>query len=52
MIVIPNIHGRQFWRHAIQLWDGKEQVVFLGDYLDPYHNEGLSNDEAYEVPAT
>lgn len=46
MIVIPDIHGRQFWRHAAQQWDGKEQIIFLGDYLDPYPDENISYEEA------
>ena len=48
MIVIPDIHGRQFWRYAIKQCAGQEHIVFLGDYLDPYRDEGITNDEAFE----
>lgn len=35
--IIPDVHGRTFWRDAV----GKEgPKVFLGDYLDPYDDEG------------
>lgn len=45
MIIIPDIHGRTFWKQAIQ---GKEteDIVFLGDYLDPYSDEGISGADA------
>ena len=41
MIVIPDIHGRAFWRRAAMETAGKEHIVFLGDYLDPYPSEGI-----------
>lgn len=40
VLVIPDIHGREFWREVIV--DNLEQVdkiVFLGDYIDPYYDE-------------
>lgn len=48
MIVVPDVHGRQFWRKAAQECAGKEHIVFLGDYLDPYPDEGLGVEEAFE----
>lgn len=36
MIVIPDVHGRVFWRQAVNDYLGKESIIFLGDYLDPY----------------
>lgn len=41
MIVIPDVHGRTFWKEAVKNRKPRETVVFLGDYLDPYPNENL-----------
>lgn len=39
-LVIPDVHGRKFWRQAIVNNIGKvDKIIFLGDYLDPYQNE-------------
>ena len=35
MIIIPDIHGRNFWKEAIKGHED-EEIVFLGDYVDPY----------------
>lgn len=34
ILVIPDVHGRDFWKEPCREWEGK--VVFLGDYHDPY----------------
>lgn len=40
IMVIPDIHGRKFWREAISNnIDKVDKVIFLGDYLDPYSEE-------------
>lgn len=39
MIIIPDVHGRQFWKDAVKKRKPEEHVVFLGDYLDPYGYE-------------
>lgn len=44
-IVIPDVHGRSFWRDAIKGRED-ERIVFLGDYLDPYSYEGFTHEEA------
>lgn len=41
MIIIPDIHGRSFWKNAVKGRE-TEDIVFLGDYLDPYSYEGIS----------
>ena len=46
MIVIPDVHGRPFWREAVKELDGQTKVVFLGDYVDPYRWEGILPEEA------
>lgn len=42
ILIVPDIHGEDFWRPAL---DFNGQVVFLGDYTDPYYHcpdDGLS----------
>lgn len=34
VLVIPDVHGRDFWQEPCTKWDG--QIIFLGDYHDPY----------------
>jgi len=46
ILVIPDIHGRSFWREAVTA-HGECQVVFLGDYLDPYGSEGITPSMAF-----
>lgn len=45
IVLIPDVHGRTFWKNAVK---GKKDfpVVFLGDYVDPYRNEGITNEDA------
>lgn len=54
VIVIPDVHGREFWRGAIEKYKDfinhqMVDVVFLGDYLDPYPFEGVSVEKAIEI---
>ena len=49
MIIIPDVHGRTFWRQAVNDYLGKEHILFLGDYLDPYAYEGIKSAGAYKV---
>ena len=44
ILIIPDIHGRTFWKDACSKWEGK--VIFLGDYLDPYSDEGIHFEDA------
>ena len=40
VLVLPDVHGRKFWRKTIVDTIGNvDKVIFLGDYLDPYMNE-------------
>ena len=49
LLIIPDIHGRKFWRKAIADNIGNvDKVIFLGDYLDPYENEIDENPELME----
>lgn len=46
-IIIPDVHGRTFWRDAVKGNDDA-RIIFLGDYLDPYPHEGITPDQALE----
>lgn len=39
MIIIPDIHGRTYWKEAVKQRKGDELILFLGDYLDYYPTE-------------
>lgn len=49
MIIIPDVHGRSFWRKPVQEALGKEHIIFLGDYVDPYQYEDIFPSEAFDV---
>lgn len=41
IIVIPDVHGEIFWKEPVQKYiDQVDRIIFLGDYLDPYPEEG------------
>lgn len=46
ILIVPDVHGRKFWYKAIEMIDEVDQVVFLGDYLDPYPHEGITFEDA------
>ena len=46
-IIIPDVHGRQFWRNAVKGNEG-EKIIFLGDYVDPYSWEEITPGEAFK----
>ena len=49
ILVLGDIHGRNFWRKAINDNISKvDKVVFLGDYLDPYYDEIEDSPETME----
>lgn len=49
VLVIPDVHGRKFWRQTVEDNIGKvDKVVFLGDYIDPYPNEIDENSDLME----
>lgn len=47
VLIVPDVHGRTFWRKAKELIDQYDKVVFLGDYLDPYSYEGITPEIAF-----
>ena len=46
IIIVPDVHGRSFWKKIKHVKD--TPIVFLGDYLDPYGREGISNEDAIQ----
>jgi predicted phosphodiesterase len=47
LMCIGDIHGRRFWKEAVEKnIDKVEKVIILGDYLDPYPWEGITRKEA------
>ena len=46
VLIVPDVHGRKFWHKAVEMIDEVDQVVFLGDYLDPYPREGITFEDA------
>ena len=49
LLVIPDLHGRKFWRETLANNIGQiDKVIFLGDYLDPYPEEIEENPDLME----
>ncbi len=48
VLVLPDIHGRTFWKKPCEDIDEYDRVIFLGDYLDPYAFDGISVPDAIE----
>jgi hypothetical protein len=46
LLIVPDIHGRKFWEPAL---DYPGPVIFLGDYVDPYPQEGFKQEDAYQA---
>ena len=47
ILIIPDVHGREFWKEAKTRVDECSRVIFLGDYLDPYEFEHISIADAF-----
>ena len=45
ILIVPDVHGRNFWEPALEY---KGEVIFLGDYTDPYPSEKFSDEDAYQ----
>ncbi len=53
ILIMPDIHGRTFWKEAITQFPKDEypdlKIIFLGDYLDPYTGyEDVTPKDAYD----
>ena len=47
-LIVPDIHGRTFWKSATSNIENYKRVIFLGDYVDPYPFENITEEEAIE----
>ena len=51
-LLIPDIHGRIFWKEEIEYYSKEKYpnlvIVFLGDYVDPYDFEGITRKDAID----
>lgn len=42
ILIIPDVHARSFWKRPVEEhFDEVDKIVFLGDYCDPYQDEGI-----------
>lgn len=48
LLIIPDVHGRSFWKEAVTARE-YDRIIFLGDYVDPYPQEGINTEMAYNV---
>lgn len=48
MLIVPDVHGRSFWKDAVYSHPDIP-VVFLGDYLDQYGEEHITDEIAFSV---
>ncbi len=49
VLVLPDIHGRLFWKDPCKDVGAYDKVIFLGDYLDPYrYGEEITEESAFE----
>ena len=46
ILIVPDVHGRDFWVEPCQKWQGP--IVFLGDYHDPYPFQ-VSKEKSLEI---
>lgn len=45
ILIVPDVHGRTFWESAL---DYNGDIIFLGDYTDPYPEEMITTRQAYD----
>lgn len=45
ILIVPDVHGRIFWRDVLD--NTEDQIVFLGDYTDPYSFEMIFHEDAF-----
>lgn len=50
ILIVPDVHGRIFWKESVRReLDTIDKVIFLGDYLDPYPEEGITPKESIDI---
>ncbi len=47
LLILPDIHGRTFWKNPCKDISKYDKVIFLGDYMDPYDFEKISVEDAF-----
>lgn len=52
VLIFPDIHGRTFWKEALNKFPKEDypnlKIIFLGDYLDPYTGyESITSEDAF-----
>ena len=49
LMCVADVHGRSFWKDATSNYINLvDKVIFLGDYVDRYENEGISRNDELE----
>ena len=48
ILILPDIHGRDFFKKPCESIEEYDKVIFLGDYFDPYDFEHISVRKAIE----
>lgn len=43
-LIIPDVHGRKFWKEPCKDMSQWDKVIFLGDYVDPYEGEATKEE--------
>lgn len=47
VLIISDVHARPFWKEATEKYDQEcDKIIFLGDYVDPYQDEGFTRKDA------
>lgn len=51
VLIVPDVHGRVFWKDILPYvnTDEYEKIIFLGDYVDPYTDEKISEETAFNI---
>lgn len=44
-LIIPDVHGRDFWKKPCSNITEYDKVIFLGDYLDSYDFDGIGKNQ-------
>lgn len=47
LLIVPDVHGRSFWKKVKDMSQDYKKIIFLGDYLDPYDFDHISSGKAY-----
>jgi DNA repair exonuclease SbcCD nuclease subunit len=40
-LILGDIHGMGIWKHIIELEDGLDHIIFMGDYFDSFDIPGI-----------